>query len=107
MQKVSDPAKPALRKDRAEYVKQLKVQLEGWREEVDALMARMDRSLAENREQAGREIDDLLLKYEAAQEKLLVLQQVNEQIWNDLEAGIDQARADLQHALDEAWSRFE
>ena len=107
MQKISVPAKPALRNDRADYVKQLKAQLEGWREEVDALMERMDRSLAVNREQAGREIDDLLLKYEAAQDKLLVLQQVNEQIWNDLETGVEQAWADLQHALDEAWSRFE
>lgn len=107
MQQVSDQAKPELRKDKADYVKQLKAQLESWREEVDALMERMDHSLAENREQAGHEIDDLMLKYQEAGEKLLVLQQVNEQIWNDLKAGVDQAWEDLQRALDEASSRFE
>lgn len=97
---MSDDAKQA----QEDFVEELRARLEDWQADFERLKGRADKMLKNKQEDFEGKLDKLESKHETDP---VELRKVNEQVWNDLSAGLEQALQALQDALEKADSRFE
>ncbi|MFO8024258.1 coiled coil domain-containing protein [Thiohalophilus sp.] len=88
------------------YEQKLKAQLDEWKNEIDILKARADKTEADVQLEYYKNIESLREKQDAARNKLTELENASEDAWEDLKAGIEVAWADLRDSIKSASSHF-
>lgn len=88
------------------YEQKLQAQLDEWSAEIDKLKARADQAEADAQLEHYKQIENLRTMQDAARSKLAELKNSGDDAWEDLKAGIDNARESLAQALKSAKSRF-
>jgi hypothetical protein len=87
-----------------DFVSELRARLEVWQADFERLQVRADRMLSKKREDFEGRLDKLQSRHDT---DAVELQQINEQVWSDLSAGLVKAVEALQEALEKADSRLE
>jgi hypothetical protein len=88
------------------YEKKLRAQLEDWGVEIDKLKAKADEAKADVQLEYYKKIEELRLLQASAKEKMAELKKAGDDAWEDLRAGMENARDSLGNALRSAKSRF-
>jgi hypothetical protein len=87
-----------------EFIKELRDRLEQWQVDAERLNARAEHVLKGKQAHFEGKLEKLQSKHAV---DAVELRQINEQVWQDLSAGLEQARQALQEALEQADSGFE
>lgn len=88
------------------YEKKLQSQLDAWSADIDKLKARADGAEADAQLKYYKQIEDLRLMRDDANEKLRELRSAGDDAWEDLKAGMDNAWDSLSSAIKSATARF-
>ena len=88
------------------YEKKLQAQLNEWSIEIDKLKVKADKAEAESQLAYYKQIEELRSMKENLNHKLTSLEEAGDAAWEDLYAGIEDARDTLGNALRSAMSRF-
>jgi DNA-binding transcriptional MerR regulator len=86
------------------FVKDLRSQLENWQSDFELLKQHADRALRARKEDFEDKLEKLATEHETDP---VELRQVNDQVWQDLDAGVTEAVQVLEDALERAGSRFD
>ena len=97
---MSDHAMQAQR----DFIKELRGRLEDWQVDFERLKGRADKMLRHKQEAFEGKLEQMQSRH---QTDPVELRQINEQVWEDLSAGLEQAVEALQNALEKADSRLE
>lgn len=89
---------------RGVFVKDLRSQLENWQADFELLKTRADQALEARKEDFEDKLSRLATEHETDP---VELRQVNDQVWEDLAAGVAEAVQALEAALERAGSRFD
>lgn len=92
------------RQEKQMYQDKVEAQLRELDREIDALRAKMGKSL--NRKQLDQQMDELERKRAIAHQELDKLKNSSQEAWQDMKAGIDSAVQDLETAYQQAASHF-
>jgi uncharacterized coiled-coil DUF342 family protein len=88
------------------YEKKLQAQLEEWEAELLKLKSRADKAQANAQLEYYKQINELRSLRDAAHDKLVELQEANEEAWEDLKKGVETSWKAFESALESAASRF-
>jgi chromosome segregation ATPase len=91
---------------RDSYQRKLEAQLKEWAATIDLLKAKADKAEAEAKIEYHEELDELRLKWAAAQQSLRELKAAGDKAWDEVEASLRKAWAELKKGLDSAASKF-
>jgi len=89
-----------------EYVEKLKLQLDAWSADIDALEARARKVDAELRSKCDAQLVILRARRDEAKNKLKEIQESAGEAWQELRKGGDMAWDAISHALAEARKKF-
>jgi len=88
------------------YKKKLEAQFDEWKVEIDKLKAKANKAEADAQINYHKQIENIRVKQEAVQKKLVALKDSGDEAWEDLKAGLDNAMKNLGDAIKTATSRF-
>ena len=88
------------------YEKKLEAQLNEWSAEIDKLKAKADAAEADQQLEFYKQVEELRLMQQAANEKLSELKDAGDDAWEDLKAGVESSSDSLSASLKSATSRF-
>lgn len=89
------------------YEEKLQAQLDEWNAEIEKLKAKADKAEADARIEYYEQIEKLREQQREAQSRLDEFRRAGEDAWEDLKAGIENARDSLGKAVKTAAARFE
>jgi len=88
------------------YKKKLEAQFDEWKVEIDKLKAKANKAEADAQINYHKQIENIRVKQEAVQKKLVALKDSGDEAWEDLKAGLDNAMKNLGDAIKSATSHF-
>lgn len=88
------------------YEKKLRARLDEWNAEVEKLKARAAQLDADAQIEYNRQLDELRLRQQQAEDRLRELRTAGEDAWRDVAEGIEKAWDDLEAAVRDAHARF-
>jgi len=89
-----------------EFVRKLHSKLDQCKNEIDALVAKVDQTEEQVQAEFRKQIEALHSKREEAHKKLHEVEQASESAWGDMKMGIEMAVDDISEAINSAISRF-
>ena len=89
-----------------QYFCKMRIKLDEWNAEINALATRSGRATAGLKVEYGEQIEALRTKQTVARQKLVELQQAGESAWEELKDGIEQSWSAMGEAVDSARSHF-
>jgi multidrug resistance efflux pump len=88
------------------YVKKMHAKLDEWNADIDKLKAKAGAAQADAKQEYYKQIEQLELKQNEANQKLDDLKTAGDEAWEDLKAGVDLAWESVSMAVKSAISRF-
>lgn len=92
--------------DKQDYEKQLKRQLDEWKNEIQELNRKVDKVQSNMKSQYKQEIRELQNKQKTFEDKLTQLHKAGDQSWKNLRQGLDRVRTDIRQAIQSAKTKF-
>ncbi len=91
---------------RDEFVRKIHSSLDQCKNEIDALVAKVDQTEEQVQTEFRKQIETLHSKRDEAHKKLHEVEQASESAWEDMKLGIEMALDDISEAINSAISRF-
>lgn len=88
------------------YEQKIEAQLAEWDAEIKKLRAKAEQAEADAKIQYQKQVEDIRSMQRSAQAKLEELKEAGDNAWEDLKAGMENARDSLAKAIRDATSRF-
>ena len=89
-----------------EFVRKMHSELDQWNNEIDSLVARVDKAEEQVQTEFQQQIEALHSKHDEVHKQLYELEQASENAWEDMKLGIEMAVGDISEAINSAISRF-
>ena len=89
-----------------EFVRKLHSKLDQCKNEIDALVAKVDQTEEQVKTEFRQQIEALHSKRDEVHRQLYELEQASESAWEDMKLGIEIAVGDISEAINSAISRF-
>ena len=93
--------------DRDAYVKKLKAKMDQWNAQTDKLAAKTNQMEAGAKIQYQKQIDDLRREIDDVENRITVLKQSSEGVWEDLKQGAENSWKILKTSFTKAKSEYE
>ena len=89
-----------------EFMLKIHSRLDQCKNEIDALVAKVDQTEEQVQTEFRKQIEALHSKRDEAHKKLHEVEQASESAWGDMKLGIEMALGDISEAINLAKSRF-
>jgi uncharacterized coiled-coil DUF342 family protein len=89
-----------------DFVRNMHSKLDQWSNEIDALVAKVDKTEEQVQAEFHQQIEALRSKQDEVHQQLYELEHASEGAWEDMKLGIEMALDDISEAIDSAISRF-
>jgi uncharacterized coiled-coil DUF342 family protein len=89
-----------------EFMLKIHSRLDQCKNEIDALVAKVDQTEEQVKTEFRQQIEALHSKRDEVHKKLHELEQASESAWEDMKLGIEMALGDISEAINSAISRF-
>lgn len=92
--------------DRNAYIKKMQAKLDEWNADIAKLEAKADGAEADMKIKYNQKVDVLKKHREKATTKLMEVRNASEEAWDDIKAGMENARDSIDNAVKSALSKF-